>query len=1174
VLSLAAKILLPLEYQQVDREFSFFTFCEREEFTTLDKVGRIIFTVQSGRDSDNNGLSVGWDIVKDGKVINSGKSGIEKGAAVLDFNLAGLEYGRYEVKSYLEFDGNKNVEGAAFFRYVEEKAPLQSGKIKIVFPKSVVLKKGTFPVTTGIPFPKGALWNKDNVRVVDSKGKAVDCQTIIRSRWGYADECSIRWLGLDFNAGNVKEWWPERKSAGYFLEYGPKINNSAGSEKIVLNETDTAVEVDTGAVKFSVSKKNFNLLENVLVKNKQLIKAGSKHGLYLIDHEGSVYRAANDKGVKVTVEEKGDRKTVIKAEGWYVKDGSAGETANFSLPTDKLCKFTVRLEAYAGKPYVKVLNTWVITYDSFTVRLKDLGFTIPFAGNKKAVFGIEEEKAKSFNVGGEGVYLIQHLNDAFAVEDGKGKELAKGKRSSGWVRAEGESGTLTVGHKDTWQRFPKEMEVLPGELKFHVWPAHGKDHPEINPYKHEEIHKLWFAHQGKELNLVQPWEIYFSVAQINNENSRGVYSGGGQAMAGVHASAMGVAITSEFLIDFTQEKNESSQNAECFQSSPHAVAAPEWTCESMAMGHYSAYDPVTFEKVENVIEEYTRAYWEMGNEAGEYGMFLYRPWHHTTYDGDGKWKIYRTYNATHHYEAFMPWMLYARSGDPFYLTQGSANMRLLTDVQMIHYDNTEYPHKEFHGLQKRLVGSTKHTNGFNTWGADHMITGHGICYGGMMLAYYLTGDLRIREVIVDEWQNTLLYDMENPEYIKASRADRKIAQKGKSIGGARDVCNSLGEYIDLYQLTYNPLVLAKMAPAMKFLEDKFKINWGRPFHNVLTFYKSEHLKEFLVDSALKYREDGKPKDTVKSQGAFYTHCPHNHFALAALSDPEKSLHIDSFVIADVSGQTIRARNLRSRKKEKSSPLCQVPDYVIYLPTMMKALKAAGGKIDLSNLNVMQPLPSADLTNGKWTQCIIKEEQDQDIELTLTGAVRQPEGVPIVIYDTENNEIKKVTVKKGDPNPFKITIPKDEKIGQYVIFIKNVDGKTFSSLRVPLSSLPEIYHVGYWTQDKMATFFFRSRSDTEKQKITFRSSISPGKIYDFDMNVLAQVPYRPDRSNGELIAEVDSKGAWVAIEGRYIHVRDTAVIAVSPKRWFYPDEDKLKLMPPGVAKRRLLTGWKE
>ncbi|MHC4874510.1 MAG: hypothetical protein ACYTFY_21865, partial [Planctomycetota bacterium] len=38
-----------LEYQQVDREFSFFTFCEREEFTTLDKVGRIIFTVQSGR---------------------------------------------------------------------------------------------------------------------------------------------------------------------------------------------------------------------------------------------------------------------------------------------------------------------------------------------------------------------------------------------------------------------------------------------------------------------------------------------------------------------------------------------------------------------------------------------------------------------------------------------------------------------------------------------------------------------------------------------------------------------------------------------------------------------------------------------------------------------------------------------------------------------------------------------------------------------------------------------------------------------------------------------------------------------------------------------------------------------------------------------------------------------
>jgi len=73
-----------------------------------------------------------------------------------------------------------------------------------------------WPVTCGIPFPRGLLGSDRHVRVVDGQGRPVPTQTSTTSRW---PDGSVRWILLDF-----------RHSGGapaYALEYGPDINRPA-----------------------------------------------------------------------------------------------------------------------------------------------------------------------------------------------------------------------------------------------------------------------------------------------------------------------------------------------------------------------------------------------------------------------------------------------------------------------------------------------------------------------------------------------------------------------------------------------------------------------------------------------------------------------------------------------------------------------------------------------------------------------------------------------------------------------------------------------------------------------------------------------------------------------------------------------------------------------------------
>ncbi len=1122
-------------WQQVARTESFTACMEREECSALDRAGRVVFAVQTpAQEADLAALAVRWEVRQGTRRVGAGAAPIPKGMLDVTFDLTDLTPGRYDVAAELRRGADVAARANTFFRVIEARPPPAQGRIALHLPAGVPLKSGSHPISTGVPFPKGALWKAADARVVRADGGAIAAQFSARARWGHGPDAAIRWLGVDFQAEGAPAWWPERKDTRYYLEFGPGLSGPGASRPLRIEERPEGLRVDTGPLQFLVRRAGFNLLDQVALNGREVLPSAPQAGLYLVDHEGSVYRAANDRETTLAVEERGPLRAVIRVEGWFVRDGVAGTQTDWKLPTERLCRHVTRIEVYAGKPYVRVLNTWILTFDSLSIRLRDVGIALPLRDGSAAEFGVEGSAPARTAVPREGARLVQHLSDAFAVEDGTGRLRQAGRRSAGWVIAETPAAAVAVGHRDTWQRFPKEFEVLPDALRFHIWPAHGRIHPEIRETAAEEIHKLWFAHQGRELNLAMPWACYWAVCDQRDEFRAGIYSGAGTTMAGVHASAMGAAVTSDLFLHFAppDRAEELRDTAACFQAAPHALPDPKWTCDSLVLGWLQPYEPERMKVAEEIIENMAKAPWETQNATKDFGMWIYRAWHNAALKAPGQWDVYRLYNATHHYDAYLPWMLYARSGDPEYLAIARAHMRMLTDAQMIHHDDPAYPHRETWS-NGRIVGSTRHTNGFVPWGGDHALLGHLTCYNGVILAHCLTGDLRFREVVVDEWQRTLLTDRANPQY---ARADR-------SSGVGREASNSLGELLDLYQFTHHPAILG-LLPKVLDIHLGRMTTWGLPNLNIVLLYGSERARRQIVEGIHERRRTNAQSADPHGVWSGYAYgIP----ALAAAIDPGLGAHLDGWTMAGIGAMRAVAADLRAQKPGAMA-FCLIPDYVTYLPWTLWAVAQAGGDVSPGALKLPQPMIVR--------RVIVRKDTDRDFDIAVNGTVGDG-GLAVTVLGPDGKVAVSGRVPPGEHKPWTLRVPKDGRTGEYVITLPYREPK--DRLTAPLTALPEVYvpnnaegKPGWWWQHGATLYFTRSRGDAVETLDIAAHGRSSGSVLSRDGTDTLAATLIGER----LVVPVGPEGVWVRLNSVYAGAKGQPVLSVAPERWFLPAE----LMP--------------
>jgi hypothetical protein len=337
------------------------------------------------------------------------------------------------------------------------------------------LERHRWPLTVSVPFTRGALHAGAPVKVVDEHAKAMAVQVRPLVTW---PDGSVRWLLLD-TAVDLKAHGEHR------LRVEPGTPPRAPAA-LHVSETDDGVQIDTGAVRFTVPRRRFAVIDDLHVQGRAQPVGGAMNAILVADeHSGEAQPPT-----RVAVLDKGPLRVRIEEEGTY---GNGFD-------------YVIRLEAYAGQPFVRVWHTFINRHPTPYVGLPRLGLELPLAEPFPSHYryGVMGEPATSGQLVGSGLRLYQADNQSYAVGD-----TSHPGHLAGWVELAGEQTTVGLAARWLWQQYPQSVAARRERLVYNLWA------PEATPAKagvgaaktHEFV--VWAAPpkalpEGAGLGMVRP----------------------------------------------------------------------------------------------------------------------------------------------------------------------------------------------------------------------------------------------------------------------------------------------------------------------------------------------------------------------------------------------------------------------------------------------------------------------------------------------------------------------------------------------------------------------------------------------------------------------------------------------------------------------------------------------
>jgi len=613
-------------------------------------------------------------------------------------------------------------------------------------------------VTFGVPFPKGALLSPDQVRVLDERGVEVPSQITEVTSWAPADP-SLQWIWVDFLTEGSKR---------YRLEYGKAVRRHApvpNPLRLVNSQRPNGgIDVDTGAIRFHIARGEGGFIESAeLVTPAGAIKALKSPG-----GRGSFVDLLDDAGkdgsravVTFTTIEKGSGPlhAILRIEGEY----------RYARPDNRGAPFVTRIHVWAGKPWIKVLHTFVYTGVPDKRRVQegqhahvatrgsallledptDQGFTQP--NDRIAAAGLTlnlaekplvartaiidgpwwqpgEESRAEVAIGALPVALLQtgpKPNRMPPVPESSGSTriggfqatLSEGaasihnkQRAAGWFAVEGARVGVAAVFKDMLQEYPKAWSVHPqvDSLIASIWP--------------EPVEPMSFARYS-----------------LKSENEEGVET--------LENGATGLAKTTElsFSLHARGEFAAATRAARALVDPPVVTAPARWYASSGAFGRLA---PRTEAHPELQRAVDTRFDWWLYNQS-------FVPWYGMWDYGDGKlnfdaatgtWDIWSDNEPA---EDLQLWMQFVRTGETRFARAAQALSRHSMDVDNIHWPaapvyrgdtNTSTDYRKTLGEKE----GSPYVGLGRRHGAQHWLktlSAH-VWVAGWLADYYLTGDHR------------------------------------------------------------------------------------------------------------------------------------------------------------------------------------------------------------------------------------------------------------------------------------------------------------------------------------------------------------------------------------------------------------------------------------------------
>lgn len=301
-----------------------------------------------------------------------------------------------------------------------------------------------WPVSSGIPLPRGHLSEVSRCRLLDAAGQPVPAQF---GELAYWPDGSVKWLLISFvHPGGL---------AAYALEYGDAVRAPAITDGIRVEATPDGLVVTTQRLRAELSSLQFAPPGRVSVDadgdgrftDPEVVVSG-RDGLVLVDGDGKRYTSAAARPARFELEEAGPVRTVVRAEG------------PLAGPTGAYLRYRCRLTFYRDFPGIGsevslLAHQGTSGFPPTLNRVRSL--TWPLAS---ALVGPAAPRR-----------WLQHDVDRYTVTTAGASEPGEGQAAG--VTSHGSAGrgvALTAVIRDFWQKYPKALAVEPGLLTAEIFP--------------------------------------------------------------------------------------------------------------------------------------------------------------------------------------------------------------------------------------------------------------------------------------------------------------------------------------------------------------------------------------------------------------------------------------------------------------------------------------------------------------------------------------------------------------------------------------------------------------------------------------------------------------------------------------------------------------------------------
>lgn len=635
-------------------------------------------------------------------------------------------------------------------------------------PVTIEKNEAGAPQLFGLPIPKGELYSADNVRVLNNSGEEIPSQITEVTTWEPADE-SIKWIWVFFFSDDDTEYTVEygagvrnaldyrqsiyvknnqRSYGGVTVDTGPlrftiERGGSGFFDTVELDTEGDGFDENDRIARGTQGRSSFlDLFDDagidrsnaVITKTVKELGSGPLHSIIRVEGEYRYNRDDNNVSPFITrihtyagksyvkvlhtitytgnpdkhSSTKGEYSSIATHEGdiidenllegdvgWTEADDrieSTGLSLKYNLTGD--IKYTTAY--YDGKWWEAdsseaLMFSQTLPGNSETSLLQTgpKMSRVPPVPNSTAEERLTEEYEAALQMGSE---------EAFSKE-----------RAPGWVDISDSKWGISIGFRNFFKEYPKEISVLPGDTMAtaYIWS------PKVNP---------------------------MGFVRTDGEDDSGMIAN----------FAQGLTKTTELVYNFHKADSSTEKlvkTAGYFLDPPVPHANPEWYAGSEVYGKMSAYnkDYAMFERGLEYKFEWMRfnQQWEPWYGMWDYGDML-------TYYYRDQWFQWTNNEPANDY---MWWMQFMRTGNRDYYLAAEANSRHTMDIDNIHWpQDPEYPGDTNESLDFFRTKNMERGSPYVGMGRRHasqhwtsQLSAH-VWNAGWIASYYLDGYHRGLEV--------------------------------------------------------------------------------------------------------------------------------------------------------------------------------------------------------------------------------------------------------------------------------------------------------------------------------------------------------------------------------------------------------------------------------------------